>query len=113
MKHGGQVLLGLAFAALLTLSGRALVTKPEEPAETSPLPPRPAALCAASEAAPAEDALNQRTVDTSARWSLPEWAGERVQAAGDLTRDGNGFPLGSRPYVRTVYTACRAEDTSG
>ena len=114
MKRLGQCLLTGLFTALLILSCRTLVERPEGEPEAVPLPPPvQAALTSASEAASAEDMLAQEQPGTTARRLL-----SGVMATADLpvgipVRDGNGTPLGHKPYVRTVYTACRLEETSG
>ena len=113
MKRLGQLLLGCVFAALLMLSCRALVVRPEADAEAPPPPPVQAALTAASEAASAEDALSQEQPGETSRRLLAGTVRETGLPSPAPVRDGNGTPLGARPYVRTVYTACRLEETSG
>lgn len=114
MKRLGQCLLAGVFAALLILSCRTLVTRPEAEVETAPLPPPvQAALTAASEAASAEDMLAHEQPGTSSRRLLSGVTDAAELPARIPVRDGNGTPLGHRPYVRTVYTACRLEGTSG
>lgn len=113
MKRLGQCLLGLAFGALLLISCRTLVARPVT--ESGPSLPQPmqAALRAASEAVPAEELLGQTLPGASSRRLLPGLSGTETLPARIPVRDGNGIPLESRPYVRTVYTACRLEETSG
>ena len=114
MKRLGHFMLGAVFAALLLLSCRALVARPEAEAETAPLPPpMQAALTAAAESASAEDALAQEQPGTASRRLLASAIQTADLPAHIPVRDGNGTPLGRRPYVRTVYTACRLEETSG
>ena len=114
MKRLGQCLLGLAFAALLVFSCRALVACPPEESDALPLPPiQGAVLRAAAEAVPAEDMLTQHLPGTASRRVLADVTVAMSLPASVPVRDGNGIPLGRRPYVRTVYTACRLEATSG
>ena len=114
MKRLGQSLLGLIFAALLLLSCRTLVTRPEaEEATASPLPPMQAALRSAYAAVPEEELIEQHLPDTASRRLLPGVADAAMLPACLPIRDGNGMPLRDKPYVRTVYTACRLEETSG
>ena len=114
MKRLGQLLLGIVFTALLLLSCRALVTRPEAEAEAAPPPPpMQAALTAAAETTSAEDALAQDQPGTASRRLLSGVVETAQPPAGIPVRDGNGTPLGRKPYVRTVYTACRLEETSG
>ena len=114
MKRLGQSLLVTVFAALLLLSCRTLVAHPAEEAEASPpLLPMQGMLRSASEAVPAEELLAQELPGTASRRLLPGVTGDLSLPAGAPVRDGNGIPLGDRPYVRTVYTACRLEETSG
>ena len=114
MKRLGQLMLAGVFAALLILSCRALVARPESETETAPLPPpMQAALTTATEAASAEDTLAQEQPGTTSRRLLPGVIRTAELPAGIPVRDGNGTPLGQKPYVRTVYTACRLEETSG
>ena len=113
MRCLGQCVLGLTFAMLALLSCRTLVTHPEaEPDAPLPLPMQ-AVLRTASEAVPAEDLLGQSLPETASRRLLPGVTGAEPLPVSIPVRDGNGTPLKSRPYVRTVYTACRLEDTSG
>ena len=114
MKRLGQILLAGVFAALLILSCRALVVRPEAEAETIPvLPPAQAALTSVPEALSAEDMLAQEQPGETSR-RLPRGVITMAEMpAGIPVRDGNGTPLGRKPYVRTVYTACRLEETSG
>ena len=114
MKRLGQILLAGVFAALLILSCRTLVARPEVEAETIPIPPPvQAALTAASEALSAEDTLAQEQPGETSRRLLQGVITMAELPAGIPVRDGNGTPLGHKPYVRTVYTACRLEETSG
>ena len=114
MKRLGKCLLGLVFAVLLLLSCRTLVAHPQDEADAPlPLLPLQGVMRAATEASPAEDMLGQPLQETASRRLLPEVTKAAPLLPRPLVRDGNGIPLESRPYVRTVYTACRLEDTSG
>ena len=113
MKRLGQCLLGCVFAALLILSCRALVERPEAD-ETAPLPPPVrAVLHAASEAVPAEDMAVHHLPGQSARWLLPALCVAAMTPVNLPVRDGNGIPLKGLAYVRAAYTACRLEGASG
>ena len=114
MKRLGQFMLAGVFAALLILSCRTLVTRPDADTEAAPLPPpMQAALTAAQEAISAEDMLAQEQQGTASRRLPAGTISTAEQPVRIPVRDGNGTPLGQRPYVRTVYTACRLEATSG
>ena len=115
MKRLGQVLLGCVFAALLLLSCRTLVARPEadETAPQSLPPPVQAVLRTASEAVPAEDLVAHHLSGPASWRLLPALSDEARLPVSLPVRDGNGIPLGNRPYVRTAYTACRPEETSG
>ena len=114
MKRLGQCLLGLVFAALLLLSCRALVSRPETAEAEAPLfPPLQAALKAPSVADAAEDMLDHPLQGTASRRLLPGLSDVPASPTGVPVRDGNGIPLGQKPYVRTAYTSCRLEETSG
>ena len=113
MKRLGQCLLGCVFAALLLLSCRTLVERPEAEAEAPLLPPVRAVLHAASEAVPAEDTVAHHLPGQTSRRSLPTLSGAAMTPVSLPVRDGNGIPLEGLPYVRTAYTACRLEETSG
>lgn len=114
MKRLGKTLFGCVIAALLALACRSLIARP--PTEDEPIqamPPARAVLHAAVEASAAEDALAQPRAGTPARRLTSALAEASAAPVCVPTRDGNGTPLVSRPYVRTVYTACRLQDTSG
>ena len=113
MKRLGQSLLIGVFAALLLLSCRTLVSRPEAETEASLPPPAQAVLKTATEAVPAEDMIEHHLPGTASRRLLPVISGAALPPVSAPVRDGNGIPLGKRPYVRTAYTACRLEETSG
>ena len=114
MKRLGHGLLGCVFAAFLLLSCRALVSRPETAEAEAPLlPPIQTALKAPAETDAAEGMLDHPLQGTASRRLLPSLSGEPAIPAGFPVRDGNGMPLGQKPYVRTAYTACRLEETSG
>ena len=114
MKRLGQCLLGLTFAALFALSCRALVAHPPEDSPARPfLPVEQAVLRAATEAVPAEDMLAQHLPGAASRRVLSDVTVAASLPTSIPVRDGNGIPLGRKPYVRTVYTACRLEASSG
>lgn len=113
MKRLGQCLLGCVFAALLLLSCRALVAGPETDTATPQSLPVQAVLRTASEAVPAEDTVAHHLPGPASRRLLPALSGEALMPVSLPVRDGNGIPLGGLPYVRTAYTACRLEETSG
>lgn len=113
MKRLGQCLLGLVFAALLTLSCQALVQRPDGKAAELPPMPLQTILRAASEAVPAEDLLAHHLPDEATGRYLPDVSASAELPASLPVRDGNGIPLRARSYVRTAYTSCRLEETSG
>ena len=115
MKRLGQCLLGCVFAALLLLSCRTLVARPEadETAPQSLPPPMQAVLRTASEAVPAEDMVAHHLPGPASRRLLPTPTCEARLPVSLPVRDGNGIPLEGLPYVRAAYTACRLEETSG
>ena len=114
MRRLGHCLLGCVFAALLLLSCRTLVSRPETEAETPLPPPMQAVLRTASEAVPAEDMAVHHLPGPSSRRLLPTVSDAAMTPVSLPVRDGNGIPLkGLLPYVRAVYTACRLEETSG
>ena len=114
MKRLGHCLLGFVFAALLLLSCRALVSRPEPAEADAPLlPPLQAALRAPSASDAAEDLFDHPLQGMASRRLLPGLSDAPAAPAGVPVRDGNGIPLGQKPYVRTAYTSCRLEETSG
>ena len=113
MKRLGQIMLGCVFAALLILSCRALVAGPEAETEAPLLPPVRAVLRTAAEAVPAEDMVAHHLPGQASRRILPAVSGAAMTPVSLPVRDGNGIPLEGLPYVRTAYTACRLEETSG
>ncbi len=114
MKRVGQALLGAVFALLLLWSCQALVEKPEAPENPVKLPPAPirAVLTAAGAENPAQARATMTEEAQALRRILPvqQAASRPVNAP---VGDRNGLPLRGRSYVRTVYTACRLEETSG
>ncbi|MCH5286814.1 MAG: hypothetical protein J1E43_05300 [Christensenellaceae bacterium] len=113
MRRLGQCMLVGVFAALMLLSCRSLVSRPEAETEASLPPPIQAALRTAAEAVPAEDVIEHHLPGTASRRLLPVISGAALLPVSVPVRDGNGIPLGKRPYVRTAYAACRLEETSG
>lgn len=115
MKRLGQISLGCVFAALLLLSCRTLVARPETDTEVpqSLPPPIQAVLRTASEAVPAEDMTAHHLPGQASRRLLPGLACAALLPVNIPVRDGNGIPLKGLPYVRAAYTACRLEGTSG
>jgi len=114
MKRVGQALLGAVFALLLLWSCQALVEKPEASENPVKLPPAPirAVLTAATADNPVQARAAEAEETHALRRSLPvrQAASRPVNAP---VRDRNGIPLSGRSYIRTVYTACRLEETSG
>lgn len=114
MQRGGWlVCLGLVLLALL--GGGALIEGPEtaERAEDAhPAAPAQAAMLTAPQPQPVErDAPAGRTM-SARRFALSESAAACVSPV-RVVADGNGNPIASRAYVRTVYAACPLEDMPG
>ena len=107
-------MLSILFGLLLLWSCQALVEKPEMPDMSSELPSVP--IRAVLTAAPADNPAQARALmaegETSHRPSLFHERAENTPVNVPV-RDRNGTPLTGRSYVRTVYTACRLEETSG
>ena len=113
MKAAGRM-LSVLFGLLLLWSCQALVEKPQPPEYPAELPPVPirAVLTAASTETPVQARAIIAEGEAAHRPGLPmqQTADAPVNAP---VRDRNGIPLSGRSYVRTVYTACRLEETSG
>ena len=113
MKTAGRMLKVL-FVFLLLWSCQALVEKPEPPEIPAELPLMP--IRAVWMAAPTEAPVQARAVIAQGETEIrPSPALQQTQdvPVNAPVCDRNGMPLAGRSYVRTAYTACRLEETSG
>lgn len=113
MKHGGQILLGLCFALLMLLGARTLVEGPDREMTAPPFAWPVHACLTAAESADVQAAMQLAQPDAAGRrFAMQETARPQLPAT-RLVRESNGWPLTSRSYVRTVYTAFPLEDMPG
>ncbi len=105
----------LALVLLALLGGGALIEGPEadkRAEDVRPAAPAQAAILTTTQSQPVErDAPAGRTENARRAAILA-----RASACASPVRvvaDGNGNPIASRAYVRTVYAACPLEDMPG
>ena len=112
MRQAGQWLLGLCFALLIFLGAPSLVEGPEAEKHL-PTVPMDACLLSAIPANQAEaSAVHSRAEGKTRYVAVREQ--ERVTApVPSPLCESNGWPLKSKPWAKTVYTACPLEDRAG
>ncbi|MBQ8653998.1 MAG: hypothetical protein IJ507_03595 [Clostridia bacterium] len=114
MKRSGQILLTLCLVLLVLPCASSLVEGPQaEKAAAAPPLPADTRLEAVRTAAELPSGMLHTPAKRRMRLQTPKECIREDRPVLIPLCESNGWPITSRSWTRTVYTACRLEDRAG